>query len=173
MIVAKSIALAVMGLREDEPEARLLSGDAFVAAGINGAVESDFFDWIVADPAGEALVRRIMAHVRRFRLAEVQSDILKVLYESLIDRAERHGLGEYYTPDWLAAKIVKAAVDAPLEQKVLDPACGSGTFLFHAVRHVLAEAEDAGHGAGSAAPSRRRNWCRGSTFTRSPSSSRA
>lgn len=143
VIVAKSIALAVLGLREDDP-ARLLSGEAFAAAGIQGAVESDFFDWVVADARGQALVRRIMAHVRRFRLHEVETDVLKILYESLIDRDERHGLGEYYTPDWLAAKIVKAAVSAPLEQRVLDPACGSGTFLFHAIRLFLAEAEDAG-----------------------------
>jgi hypothetical protein len=143
VIVAKCIALAVMQMREDNPK-RLLSGEAFTAAGINGAVESDFFDWIVADAEGEELVRRIMAHVRRFRLAEVESDVLKILYESLIDRDERHGLGEYYTPDWLAAKIVKATVTAPLEQRVLDPACGSGTFLFQAVRHYLREAEEVG-----------------------------
>jgi len=143
VIVAKCVALAVMGLREDDPK-RLLAGDAFVAAGINGAVESDFFDWVVADKSGEALLRRIMTHVRRFRLAEVHTDILKILYESLIDRDERHGLGEYYTPDWLAAKVVKASVDRPLEQRVLDPACGSGTFLFHAIRLFLVEAADAG-----------------------------
>lgn len=143
VIVAKCIALAVMDLPEDDPR-RMLSGEAFADAGIGGAVESDFFDWVVADTAGETLVRRIMAHVRRFRLREVESDVLKILYESLIDRDERHGLGEYYTPDWLAAKVVRHAVDRPLEQKVLDPACGSGTFLFHAVRRVLAEAEEAG-----------------------------
>ena len=143
VIVAKCIALAVMDLVEDDPR-RMLSGEAFSAAGITGAVESDFFNWVIADPAGEALVRRIMAHVRRFRLREVESDVLKILYESLIDRDERHGLGEYYTPDWLAAKIVRNAVERPLEQKVLDPACGSGTFLFHAIRAVIAEAEEAG-----------------------------
>src|SRR6185437_6085526 len=142
VIVAKCVALAVMGLNEDDPK-RLLSGETFAAAGINGAVESDFFDWVVADAEGETLVRRIMNHVRRFRLAEVESDVLKILYESLIDRSERHGLGEYYTPDWLAAKIVSHAVDRPLEQRVLDPACGSGTFLFHAVRNFLKEAGEA------------------------------
>lgn len=143
VVVAKSIALAVMDLNEDDPR-RMLSGDAFSAAGIRGAVESDFFDWVVADPDGEALVRQIMAHVRRFRLREVESDVLKILYESLIDRDERHGLGEYYTPDWLAAKVVRNAVSDPVNQRVLDPACGSGTFLFHAVRRFIAEAEEAG-----------------------------
>jgi SAM-dependent methyltransferase len=141
VIVAKCIALAVMQMREDDPT-KLLSGEVFSAAGINGAVESDFFDWVVADHEGEELVRRIMTHVRRFRLAEAESDVLKILYESLIDREERHGLGEYYTPDWLAAKIVRNAVSAPLEQRVLDPACGSGTFLFHAIRNFLREAEE-------------------------------
>ena len=142
VVVAKCIAVAVMRLVEDEPK-RLLSGDAFAAAGINGAVESDFFDWVAADPEGEALVRRIMNHVRRFRLAEVETDVLKTLYESLIDRQERHGLGEYYTPDWLAAKMVRRAVDRPLEQRVLDPGCGSGTFLFHAIRNFLGGAKEA------------------------------
>jgi hypothetical protein len=149
VVVAKCIAFAVLGLNEDTP-ARLLSGEALASAGINGAVESDFFDWIVADPVGAKLVRRIMAHVRRFRLAEVESDVMKTLYESLIDREQRHGFGEYYTPDWLAAKMTRHAVDRPLEQKVLDPACGSGTFLFHALRRFLEEAD-----AGDVAPARR------------------
>lgn len=141
VIVAKCIALAVLDLREDEPAA-VLSGRAFAQANIFGAVESDFFDWVVGDEEGIALVRKIISHVRRFRLREVESDILKILYESLIDRDERHGLGEYYTPDWLAAKVVKNVVANPAEQRVMDPACGSGTFLFHAVRNFLAEAEE-------------------------------
>ncbi|MBX9946433.1 MAG: N-6 DNA methylase, partial [Reyranella sp.] len=142
VVVAKCIAVAVMQMHEDDPK-RLLSGEAFAAAGINGAVESDFFDWVVDDENGEELVRRIMNHVRRFRLSEVECDVLKVLYESLIDRDERHGLGEYYTPDWLAAKVVRHATKAPLQERVLDPACGSGTFLFHAIRNFLSEAAEA------------------------------
>jgi hypothetical protein len=68
---------------------------------------------------------------------------LKSLYGSLIDPAQRRDLGEYYTPDWLAAKITKRALTDPLVQRALDPACGSGTFLFHAIRLKLAAAEDA------------------------------
>jgi hypothetical protein len=38
----------------------------------------------------------------------------------------------------------RAKPERPLEQKVLDPACGSGAFLFHAIRLFLAEAEEGG-----------------------------
>jgi hypothetical protein len=150
VIVAKSIALAVLELADDEPDS-VMSGRAFRQASIFGAVESDFFDWVVETPGGVALVRKIMAHVRRFRLREVESDVLKVLYESLIDAEQRHGLGEYYTPDWLAAKVVRNSVSSPTQQKVLDPACGSGTFLFHAVRNFVSEAHEVGFPAGDIA----------------------
>lgn len=73
VVVAKAIAFAVLDLKEDDP-AKLLSGEAFRAAGIKGAVESDFFDWVVAHPDGDALVRRLMAHIRRFRLHEVETN---------------------------------------------------------------------------------------------------
>ena len=63
--------------------------------------------------------------------------MLKILYESLVDPDQRHDLGEYYTPDWLAAV-------APLEQRVLDLSYGSGTFLFHAVRCLIAAGRASG-----------------------------
>ncbi len=53
-------------------------------------------------------------------------------------------MGEYYTPDWLAEHIVERTMTRPRQQRVLDPACGSGTFLFHAVRRYLNASEDAG-----------------------------
>lgn len=93
-------------------------------------------------------MRHVALQTARFRLRDVEADVLKILYESLVDPDQRHDLGEYYTPDWLAARIVATAVEAPLEQRVLDPACGSGTFLFHAVRRLIA----AGRAAGWAGP---------------------
>lgn len=140
VVVAKAIAANVLDLSTADP-IEVMSGRQFVGHGVIGAVEGDFFDWILSSPKGIDLVRRIIGHVSRFRLRDVEIDVLKVLYESLIDRSQRHGLGEYYTPDWLAAKIVRRAITHPLDQRVLDPACGSGTFLFHAVRAFLAEAE--------------------------------
>jgi SAM-dependent methyltransferase len=146
-IVVKAIAARVLDLSVDDPAA-LLSGRALADEGILGAVEADFFDWPLKLPAGAELVRQVAQQAARFRLRDVEADVLKILYESLVDPDQRHDLGEYYTPDWLAARVVAAAVDAPLEQRVLDPACGSGTFLFHAVRRLIA----AGQAAGWAGP---------------------
>jgi SAM-dependent methyltransferase len=143
VIVAKAVAARLMEVEADDPQA-ILSGRSFADAGVLGAVESDFFDWVLLAAEGADLVRRLTRHVSRFRLREAKSDVLKILYESLIDRDHRHGLGEYYTPDWLASKMVAKVVTTPLVQTILDPACGSGTFLFHAVRRVLEEARDAG-----------------------------
>ena len=53
----------------------------------------------------------------------------------MIPPDERRQLGEYYTPAWLARVMVRELVEQPLEQRVLDPACGSGTFVVEAVAH--------------------------------------
>ena len=135
--VAKAIAVAALTGDLVSP-ADLLRGSPFEAAGISGAVETDFFDWVLDDPDGEATVRKIVGHARRFDLSRIDVDLLKVLYESLIDPEKRHDLGEYYTPDWLAARVTREAMRKPETDRVLDPSCGSGTFLFHAIRQKRA-----------------------------------
>ena len=144
---AEIIAHAVVGIdpRHLTPAA-LLGGERFAQAGISGVVEEDFFDWVVEVPGGEALVRDLARRLTRFAWQDVEHDVMKVLYESIISAEQRHRLGEYYTPDWLAEVMVQETVDSPLTQRVLDPACGSGTFLFQAVRRYLEAAQDAGLG---------------------------
>lgn len=133
VILAKAIAAGAMGNLDRSPS-DLLSGHHFHQAGVHGAVEEDFFGWILDAPGGDGIVAGLAAHAARFDLGSVDVDLLKVLYESLIDPEQRHDLGEYYTPDWLARKVVRRALDDPANQTCLDPACGSGSFLFHAVR---------------------------------------
>ena len=142
-ILVKAIAARVLDLAVDDP-AEMLSGRLLMNEGIVGAVEADFFDWPLVAEGGADLVRSLAAETVRFRLRDVEVDVLKSLYESLIDPDERHDLGEYYTPDWLAARVVAAAIPRPLEQRVLDPSCGSGTFLFHALRRLIAAGREAG-----------------------------
>lgn len=142
---AEIIAHAVLGLEvQDLSPASLLSGEKFSQAGVHGVVEHDFFDWVIDTDEGGPFVRTLARRLARFDWAAVEHDVLKVLYESVISAETRKKLGEYYTPDWLAEAMVEEIVDRPLEQRVLDPACGSGTFLFHAVRRFLAAADEAG-----------------------------
>ena len=141
--IAKTMAAHVIGIGDPTPE-DLLSGRLFEQANLYGVAESDFFDWVLRADGSDALVGRIALQVGVFRLADVRTDVLKGLYESLIDPEQRHVLGEYYTPDWLAERICATAIRDPLNERVVDPACGSGAFLFHAVRQLLAAADAVG-----------------------------
>lgn len=147
VLTAELLAHAVMGISVDDPTAdmrELLRGVRFDLVGLHGVVEADFFDWPAAAPAGVPIVRAIARRLGRFDWSAVDHDLLKALYESVIDPDTRHRLGEYYTPDWLADRMVRRTVDDPLNQRVLDPACGSGTFLFWAIRHLVEACESAG-----------------------------
>ena len=135
---AEIIAHALVGFDlESITPASLLSGNKFEESGIIGVVEADFFDWVVHVPGGEPFVRSLARRVGRFQWQNVGGDVLKILYESVITAPTRKRLGEYYTPDWLAERIVSETIDKPLKTRVLDPSCGSGTFLFHAARRYL------------------------------------
>jgi len=142
---AEIIAHLVLGLDvTDMHPASLLSGRQFDLAYIFGVVEEDFFDWVLEVPGGDSFIRTMARRLSRFDWANVEHDVLKVLYEEVITSETRKKLGEYYTPDWLAERMVAEVVTDPLHQRVLDPSCGSGTFLFHAVRRYLDAAEEAG-----------------------------
>ena len=139
---AEIIAHAVLGLPvEGLNPASLLSGTKFDESGIYGVVESDFFDWVLEVGGGEEFVRALARRLGRFDWSHVEQDVMKVLYESVIGTETRKRLGEYYTPDWLAEAMVERVIDKPLEMRVLDTACGSGTFLFHAIRRYISAAE--------------------------------
>ncbi len=108
----------------------LIDGRAFTAAvGVRGVVESDFFGWVTEVDGGNQWIRDMAAWVSRYDWEQVDYDMARVLYQSVVTADERKRLGEYYTPDWLAEAVVDAVVDDPLSQRVLDPSCGSGTFL--------------------------------------------
>ena len=78
--------------------------------------------------------------------ASAARDVLKDLYQHLVPRSIRHRLGEYYTPDWLAQRVMNQVTGPPdrltFDTRVLDPACGSGTFLVEAISRMVRNAED-------------------------------
>ena len=86
---------------------------------------------------GLPLLRTLARRIARFDWKKAPTYIAAILCETVIPPDERRQLGEYYTPDWLAHAIVREVVTDPLDQYVLDPACGSGTFVAEAVTHFI------------------------------------
>ncbi|MCY4436751.1 MAG: N-6 DNA methylase [Chloroflexi bacterium] len=143
MVVQASFGIDIAEVAESEPSA-LLNGRRFHnATGLHGIVESDFFAWPVEVEGGSSLVKTLARRVARFVWSNAPADVGAILYETVIPPDERRQLGEYYTPDWLARAMVSELVSDPLSQRVLDPACGSGTFLVAAVVHFLEAAHHA------------------------------
>ena len=139
LIVQARFGIDIREVAENNP-LDLISGQTFRdRTGIQGIIEPDFFSWPAETNGGEA-IRDIARRVARFDWLHAPADIGATLYESVIPADERRKLGEYYTPAWLAKAIVAETVHNPLKQRVLDPSCGSGTFIVEAVQHFLSAA---------------------------------
>lgn len=115
----------------------MLEGQLFKAQGIENFIEEDFFSWLARAEAvkvGVGVVRWLFSLLQNYNLRELSEDVLKSLYQELIDPETRHDLGEFYTPDWMAHRMVRKLLDTNPRGAMLDPACGSGTFLYLAIR---------------------------------------
>ena len=131
----------------------LEEGGIFRAFGLTNLLEGDFFAWYLFawDKPIEDAIRELLKRLDQYDPAtlsihpEESRDLFKKLYHYLLPREIRHNLGEYYTPDWLAQRLLNQ-VDSEfftadphknerrlrerlLNTRWLDPACGSGTFL--------------------------------------------
>ena len=143
MVVQASFRLDIRSIAEQEPSDLLRGGSFRSATGLQGVIESDFFAW-PTEVGGGPLIRALARRIARFDWKQPPSDIASILYETVIPADERRTLGEYYTPRWLARTMVGELIEDPLEQTVLDPACGSGTFVAEAVDHFIRASESAG-----------------------------
>jgi hypothetical protein len=131
------------------------TGGVFGQLGVQNFLEGDFFAWYVEcwdDRVGAAL-QSLVRTLRTYDAATFQvepeetRDLLKKLYQYLLPKKLRHDLGEYYTPDWLAELVLnEIGYDGSPEKRILDPACGSGTFLVMEIRRAKAWAQERLHG---------------------------
>ena len=136
MVVQASFGGDIRRLAETDTADLLLGRDFQSKTGLQGVVESDFFAW-PTEVGGLPILRTMARRIARFDWQKAPNDVAAILYETVIPPDERRQLGEYYTPDWLARTIVQEVVTEPLDQYVLDPACGSGTFVAEAVNHFI------------------------------------
>ena len=167
MVVQATFGIDIYQMAETDP-ADLLQGRQFRNdTGLQGVVESDFFTW-PTEVGGNPFLRTLARRLARFDWSIAPADVAAILYETVIPPEERRQLGEYYTPGWLARTMVRELVTDPLDQHVLDPACGSGTFIAEAVSHFIDASKNSGlHPSNCLTVCERRS--RESTFTRWPS----
>jgi len=92
---------------------------------------SDFLETIpIPDEAVDEL-KRLIVELNKYDFSELGYDIIGRVFEKLIPATERHKLGQYFTRSDVVDLILGFTVKHP-DAKVLDPACGSGTFLVRA-----------------------------------------
>jgi hypothetical protein len=120
-------------------------GGIFHQMGITNFLEGDLFSWYldVWSNSVQALVRKMITKLDEYNPGTFSEDpaqsrdLLKKLYQQLFPKSVRHDLGEYYTPDWLAEHVLnELGYEGDPDKRLLDPACGSGTFLVMAINRI-------------------------------------
>ena len=103
----------------------------------------DIFDWWMECPVEEgrplflSLGEAILT-VTQFDFLELSGDLLGTLYQRYFDRDTRKALGEFYTPPEVIEFILdESEYKGQRGDRLLDPACGSGSFLAAALRRYL------------------------------------
>ncbi len=138
----------------------LEQGAFFNAVGLRGFVEEVLFSWYLdaadSSPSCRAslcrALRLLLARLAVYRFDAVQKsgrsrDVLRDFYQNLVPEGLRKSLGEFYTPDWLVEHSVnKLDYDSDhwLTARILDPTCGSGSFLLEVIERKRRAATDAG-----------------------------
>ncbi len=138
----------------------LEQGGPFRTAGIRNFLEGDFFSWYTKffTPELAECLREVVKRLADYDPATLDlapaptQDLLKKLYHRLVSPHIRKALGEYYTPDWLAQRLLNMLDGGTFrgdpKRRLLDPACGSGTFLLLAInavrRNSMAQSMDDG-----------------------------
>ena len=101
------------------------------------------FDWIHhTNGSVDQSLQRLILRLNAYDFATLSEEILGDIYQQFLPTAKRKRLGEFYTPSSIVDWLLKQTVRAHGSGTLLDPACGSGSFL---VREVHARIEDARH----------------------------
>ena len=133
-----------VGRPDDPPDPSELLRDGYLA-------------WIIEIEPGRKWAQQLLDRVHSYEWRRTAGDVLRPLYEGLVEQSDRRDFGEVYTPDWLAEMMVAEVLDEdwcnnavsaalavshgqpmPRGMGVLDPTCGSGTFLYHCAKRILA-----------------------------------
>jgi hypothetical protein len=122
----------------------ILTEKTFSNHGVENFAGAELFGW-VTDCADDNMLGGLRVEFQRefARQAAPQierpRDDVRSLFQSLIPKQFRHSVGAHYTPDWLADYVLfklEYVVSDSERTRLVDPHCGSGTFLIAALRRA-------------------------------------
>ncbi len=100
--------------------------------------DAGVFDETIKVP--DAMLSAVVSHLESIDLAKTDLDTKGVAFERFMDGFFKGNFGQYFTP----REIIQFAVEMfppDSHHRVLDPACGSGGFLLHALDYIRREAD--------------------------------
>jgi type I restriction enzyme M protein len=89
----------------------------------------------------------VVGALQQYALTECERDAVGEAFETFIGPSLKGPQGQFFTPRNVV-KMVVDMIDPKPDEKIIDPACGSGGFLVEALRHVWRSVEDRGRSLG-------------------------
>lgn len=86
-------------------------------------------------------LRNVVLHLEGVNLTATDLDTKGVAFEQFMDGFFKGDFGQYFTPRNIIAFAIQM-IDIKADDTVMDPACGSGGFLLHALDHVRRQASE-------------------------------
>ena len=77
----------------------------------------------------------IVGRLQYINLTKTSGDIKGEAFQTFVNRHQRGDRGEFFTPHPIVRLAVEM-IDPKPNEKIIDPACGSGGFLIQAINHV-------------------------------------
>ena len=122
---------------------RMMAED--VAAAYPEPFRSGALDWVYEANAGtDRALGRLLLRLNAYDLSDLSEEILGDIYQGFLPEARRRRIGEFYTPPALVDWILDRTGAGRVEGEVLDPACGSGSFLVRLAHRWLEDARNRG-----------------------------
>lgn len=89
----------------------------------------------------------VVGELQNYSLMESERDVIADAFETFIGHALKGGQGQFFTPRNVVKMMVEV-LDPSENDKIIDPACGSGGFLIDALRYVWIKIDEKGKGYG-------------------------
>ncbi|MDW8069801.1 MAG: N-6 DNA methylase, partial [Anaerolineae bacterium] len=105
--------------------------------------EEETFAWVLeVNGQMDQALQRLILRVNAYNFQELSEEVLGEIYQDFLPPEKRKRLGEFYTPSFIVDYILReTALAHPDDElpEVLDPACGSGSFLVRYFHQVVEE----------------------------------